>query len=45
MARQWESDCDRCLGNAMTGLAFRNIYRAIRRRDVGVSFSSELPAE
>jgi hypothetical protein len=38
-------DCGRCLGNAMTGGVFPNVYRATRRRDVGVSFSSELPTE
>jgi hypothetical protein len=39
------SECDRCIGNAMTGRAFRSIFRATRARSVGVSFSSELPAE
>jgi hypothetical protein len=29
----------------MMGGAFPNIYRATRRPGVGVSFSSELPAE
>jgi hypothetical protein len=32
------SECDRCIGNAMTGRAFRGISRAPRARGAGVSF-------